>query len=469
MLLISKEYNLTITRYTMSQDQSYYSSLIEQGYSETQALQHTQSHFPDFNPPAATPIIPYTEEGNVVENDSNEIIDTRSQYIPISKSKIKKALLERVQLEPNARRELENLFKMFEVIWHHDMHHDLEELKEGYESMNPDVHSDITYTQPELDSFLQTLDSAMIDGNWAPVTTQELDEALEGEDVLAISLDVRFDEFKEMKLYKLGFHHDEIEVSSMYGLKKETKTVKIFDKILTVLEFKGEDWFMEERKRKKHYLGDDGKGVHIRLFRDVPHLDMEVIFPNTSPSMRTLEKIKISAPLIGGVVSLGMKYIPILFGGNSGSTSLSLIGGILTALGTYVLKTYTSYQKTREKFRSMVAKDMYFKGLANNESVLTYIVDMAEEQEVKEAICAYMFVLQSTAPVNEEQVDDQIEQWLKQTFSIDIDFEVDDALEKLEKMNLLHVDANGFLSVEDVNSSLVIMDDYWDNLYDFVD
>ena len=36
-------------------------------------------------------------------------------------------------------------------------------------------------------------------------------------------------------------------------------------------------------------------------------------------------------------------------------------------------------------------------------------------------------------------------------------------------MNLLHVDANGFLSVEDVNSSLVIMDDYWDNLYDFVD
>jgi hypothetical protein len=80
-----------------------------------------------------------------------------------------------------------------------------------------------------------------------------------------------------------------------------------------------------------------------------------------------------------------------------------------------------------------------------------------------------MFVLQSTAPVNEEQVDDQIEQWLKQTFSIDIDFEVDDALEKLEKMNLLHVDANGFLSVEDVNSSLVIMDDYWDNLYDFVD
>ena len=453
----------------MTQDLEYYSSLLNQGYSEPQALLHTQSHFPEFNPPVSTPLdlIPSHEVKS--ENAENEEVDSRSQYIPISKSKIKKALLERVPLNQETRGELENLFKMFEVIWHHDLHHNLEDLKEGYESMNPDVQSEIVYTKAELESFLGTLDSAMIDGNWAPVTTQELDEALEGEDVLAISLDVRFDEFKEMKLYKLGHHHDEIEVTSMYGLKKETKTVKIFDKILTVLEFKDEDWFMEERKRKKHYLGDDGKGLHIRLFRDVPHLDMEVIFPNTSPSMRTLEKIKISAPLIGGVVSLGMKYIPILFGGNSGSTSLSLIGGILTALGTYVLKTYTSYQKTREKFRSLVAKDMYFKGLANNESVLTYIVDMAEEQEVKEAICAYVFVLQSPVPVNEEQVDDQIEQWLKHTFGIDIDFEVDDALGKLEKMNLLHIDENGFLSVEDVHSSLVIMDDYWDNLYNFVE
>ncbi len=112
---------------------------------------------------------------------------------------------------------------------------------------------------------------------------------------------------------------------------------------------------------------------------------------------------------------------------------------------------------------------MYFKGLANNESVLTYIVDMAEGQEVKEAICAYVFILQSPTPVSEEQVDDQIEQWLTQTFAIDIDFEVDDALGKLEKMNLLHTDENGFLTVKDVKSALTIMDNYWDNLYEFVE
>ena len=173
--------------------------------------------------------------------------------------------------------------------------------------------------------------------------------------------------------------------------------------------------------------------------------------------------------MVGGIVSLSMKYGPILFGSASGDTSLSLLGGLLTALGTYVLKTYTSYQKTREKFRSAVAKDMYFKGIANNQSVLTYMIDMAEEQEVKEAICAYMFIQESDVTMNEEELDEAIEEWLLRTFGHDIDFEVDDALAKLEKMNLLSVADDGKLSVVSVENALVTLDDYWDNLYDFVE
>lgn len=396
-------------------------------------------------------------------------VSERQQFIPVSREKVKQALLGNWQLDEDSSQKYSNLFKMFEVIWHHDMHHNLEDLKNRYDSMNPDSFEDINYNKTNLSSFLEKLDEVMMDGNWLTITDEEIDEALEGEDILPISLDVRFDEFSNMKLYRLGDSYQETEVKSMFGLKKETKNVRIFSNVLTVLEFKDEKWFMAERKRKKHYLGQEGQGLHIRLFKDVPHLDMEVIFPNTSPSMRTLEKIKIGAPLIGGIVSLSMKYGPMLFGSASGDTSLSLLGGLLTALGTYVLKTYTSYQKTREKFRSVVAKDMYFKGIANNQSVLTYMIDMAEEQEVKEAICAYMFIQESDVSMNEEELDEAIEEWLLSTFGHDIDFEVDDALAKLEKMNLLSVADDGKLSVISVEQALVTLDDYWDNLYDFVE
>ena len=393
----------------------------------------------------------------------------RQQFIPVSRNKIKQALLDNWQLDAGLTKKYSNLFKMFEVIWHHDMHHSLEELKKGYESMNPDSFDDMDYNDKKISSFLDNLDETMIDGNWLPISDEEIDEALEGEDLLAISLDVRFDEFKNMKLYRLGDSYRETEIKSLFGLRKEIKNVRLFGNVLTVLEFKDEEWFMAERKRKKNYLGKAGEGLHIRLFKDVPHLDMEVIFPNTSPSMRVLEKIKIGAPLVGGVVSLLMKYGPMLVGNSSGDTSLSIVGGLLTALGTYVMKTYLTYQKTREKFRGAVAKDMYFKGIANNESVLTYLIDMAEEQEVKEAICAYMFIQESGVEMNEEELDEMIEVWLKNISGHDIDFEVDDALAKLEKMKLLSVADDGKLSVVSVEKALITLDDYWDNLYDFID
>ena len=455
----------------MSDSRVYFDSLIQQGYDENQACQYTKQHFPEFELENKATIVVPQEIISQNNQDSTEVKleNPRSQFIPVSRNKIKQSLLSNWQFDEEMKSKFSNVFEMFEAIWHHDMHHSLEHLKSEYENMNPDNYTDCNYEEKNVSSFLQSLDDVMVDGNWLPITDDEIQESLDGEDILPISLDVRFDEFKNMKLYKLGSHYKDAEIKSFYGLKVESRRIKIFDSVLTVLEFNDEDWFLETRKRKKNYLGKEGEGLHIRLFKDVPHLDMEVIFPNTSPSMRTMEKIKIAAPLVGGIVSLSMKFGPLLLGGESGSTSLSLIGGMLTAMGTYVLKTYTSYQKAREKFRSIVAKDMYFKGIANNESVLTYIVDMGEEQEVKEAICAYMFIHNSDEKMSEEELDNLIENWLLTNFNHDIDFEVDDALAKLNKMKLLSIDENNKLSVIGPDEALILLDEYWDNLYDFVD
>ena len=54
-------------------------------------------------------------------------------------------------------------------------------------------------------------------------------------------------------------------------------------------------------------------------------------------------------------------------------------------------------------------------------------------------------------------------------FDVDIDFEVDDALAKLDRMRLLSTDESGLLSVKNIQEALLLLDDYWDNLYDFVE
>ena len=391
--------------------------------------------------------------------------DGRQQYIPVSRAKVKDAVFQLDGIDDEMRDGLAKVSEMLEAIWHHSSHDGLENLKQLYEDMDPDQIGEANADGSE--EFLSTLEDFLIDGNWEEINDEEMQEALDGEDVFPISLAVRFDELKTMKLYKLGEVSIEDERTSMFGIKKETVTIHAFDRIVQILEFHDKSWF-EEHKQMKYYQGDEGKGLHLRLFKIVPKLDLETIFPNTSPQMRNLDKIKIFGPLIGGLVTLGLKFGPLLFGEETGVTSVSVLGGLLSALGMYILKSYMSYQKTREAYQTQVSKDLYFKGQANNAAVLNMIVDLSEEQEVKEALLAYIFLLvESGKRYNEEQLDDRIEGWLLDTFGYDIDFEVDDALDKLVDLRLLIKAEDETLSVLPIDEALAILDDYWDNIYDY--
>ena len=128
--------------------------------------------------------------------------EVRQHYIPVSRSKIKKILFENWEFSVEELTKLQNLSTMFEAIWHHDCHHGLEELKSLYESMDPDTEEQIEMYGKER--FLEVLEESLKDGNWKDISEKELTEALEGEDILPISLDIRFDELNVMKLYKLG-------------------------------------------------------------------------------------------------------------------------------------------------------------------------------------------------------------------------------------------------------------------------
>jgi hypothetical protein len=184
--------------------------------------------------------------------------------------------------------------------------------------------------------------------------------------------------------------------------------------------------------------------------------------------MRYVDKIKIFAPLVGGLITLGMKFGPLIFGGGTGSTSVSIISGICAAMGTYILKSYMSYQKTREKYQSQISKDLYFKGQANNAAVLNMIIDLAEEQEVKEALLAYTFLLvDKDGKHDKKSLDVRIEKWLLDTFAVEVGFEVDDALRKLEDMKLLKRAAEGSLTVLSIDESLKVLDYHWDHIFSY--
>jgi hypothetical protein len=63
----------------------------------------------------------------------------------------------------------------------------------------------------------------------------------------------------------------------------------------------------------------------------------------------------------------------------------------------------------------------------NYEHVAIYI-------KFKEVVLAYYFLLTATDPLTKNQLDDRIENWLAERWDCQIDFEIGDAVNKLQRL-----------------------------------
>ena len=99
------------------------------------------------------------------------------------------------------------------------------------------------------------------------------------------------------------------------------------------------------------------------------------------------------------------------------------------------------FQRQSLLHQKILSDNVYYRNINNNAGIFDYIIGEAEEQECKEAFLAYYFLLKDGAPT-EDALDQRIEAWLQKTFGVDVDFECDDALAKLDRLKLLKRDGD---------------------------
>jgi hypothetical protein len=146
-------------------------------------------------------------------------------------------------------------------------------------------------------------------------------------------------------------------------------------------------------------------------------------------------------------------------------TALAGVSG-LVALGGFIMTQWAKYQRQSLKYQKELTDNVYYRNINNNAGIFDYIIGAAEEQECKEAFLAYYFLSNAASPPTQDELDRRIEQWLKDTFAVDVDFEVDDALAKLERLGLLKHDGER-LTVRSPEEALTRLDYQWDNYFQY--
>ena len=223
-------------------------------------------------------------------------------------------------------------------------------------------------------------------------------------------------------------------------LKKKTVSLIRYQRVFLLLQYQ-----------------DEGKrpGVHLKLFKDILRPDLEMLFPECKIRMKGFDKIKLAVTGGGGTAAGLAATIGKLTAAVNPWAIVMALAGFAGLVWRQLNKVFV--QKTR--YMASLAQNLYFNNLDNNVGAITYLVDLARQEEIKETVLAYA-ILNLQAVKGPAQLDSACEQWLLDSFDTAVDFDISDALRKLDGFGMIENAPSG-LRTRAAEEISLLLDKQW--------
>lgn len=427
-------------------------------------------------------------ESNTPQISQTTGADRRTAFIPVLKSDVIATLSEQ-GLTAEQAQEFRTLCMFLGAYFHHDFYDELTELKDIYAWFSPTGPRPTRRPPDEPDAAYRrlctTLETVMARANFVELAKAEIDALGGDHPLLDVKTRTPLDVYETIRIFYRGRHSETVKQPSALGLKSKDVTTDAFDDVLVFVRFKQPEGAPRRRLplvRRRALPGDAEPGsVMIKLFRNITRLELPTLLPDVKVVMSRKDALMLGGPAILGGVPVMLNILPALsvvlvvigaylgFSGEVTQDKLMKAVGALSVLigaGAFMFRQYSNYAFRKLKYQKRVSDNVYFKNVNNNAGVFETLINAGEEQETKEVILAYHALLTAGPAVNAAELDRRIEAALKTAFAVDVDFEVSDALAKLERLGFL-APKDGKLAVVPLSDALARLDSLWDRLYDF--
>ena len=406
------------------------------------------------------------------------------RFIPYRKQDVVEMCLHELEFDDSGA-SFRQFCELLSNSFHVEYHQTLESLKNDYAPFDP--NADTKQLEPYSSEqkaqcqarFAENFAGVLNAANFEKITEQDLQEALTEESLFKVRLEVEFDDFEQVVFYRRGESQLSEPITSFFGLRKQSINFTNFDRVAVFITFKGKEHFDQ---KNKPLLGFEPGSTIVKLFQNVPKADLEMLFPNSEVRMRPIDKAIIGgSAVVGGAVVLVTKLgaslvllatlLAFWLGWREESVEMTQQHFISFAigmgvLGGFVFKEWSKFKNRKIKFMKALSDNLYFKNLDNNAGVFHTLIDAAEEEDFKEAILAYSFLLNNSSGLSAQALDNTIEHWFENKYQSQVDFEISDALSKLERLQLVVMKDNIYLAVP-LDKAKQKLDEYWDNIFKF--
>ncbi|KAK9052295.1 hypothetical protein SSX86_028924 [Deinandra increscens subsp. villosa] len=239
--------------------------------------------------------------------------------------------------------------------------------------------------------------------------------------------DKKDDEFTddelEDDLYVERIRIEKMEFSLQNLASKITIQEPTFDRIIVVYRLAGNNTKKE-------------RGIYVKHLKQIPMADMEIVLPEKkNPSLTPMDWVKfIMTAVFGLAAATGSIETP--------QADFWVIFAVVSTVVGYCAKIYFTFQANMETYQNLITQFMYDKQLDSGKGTLLHLCDDVIQQEVKEVIISF-FILMEQGKATLKELDKKCEELLKEEFGERCNFDVVDAVSKLEKLGIISKDQIG--------------------------
>ena len=365
------------------------------------------------------------------------------------------------------------------------------DLEQSYEPFSPDSDLFVTRQYSELERremqarVVAGVHQLVAQANYKIVPRDKVATTiLSKESHYGLDLKVDFDAFEELLVCYRGESTTKVKRRNLkHFFRKEEFAVPIFRRMLVLfklkpierhvgdvrrhLELSQEDAEKQVRRSRAHIPEQiKPENIYIKIFKNIPKSDVEMVFPNTEVKFRTKDKLWLgvtgSGALGAGVVGAAGK-LALAF--SNPVTAAGAVGG----LGMVMFRQVMNFMNQKQRYMQVLAQNLYFHAMADNRGAMTKLADRAAEEDFKEEILLYSVLAKEPVRRSElHEVDEAIQTYIERTFGLQVDFELEDALGRLITDGLVSEGPDGVLTTLQPVAAAAHIDEMWDQILDML-
>ncbi len=279
---------------------------------------------------------------------------------------------------------------------------------------------------------LETLElcrEVLVQAGYREVSREEIEACVGVASQWGVPLHVEFGMFKQLIVYCRG---DIIGSRVRRRLRKfykiEAVDVAVYQRMVVMFQLQSDVGGDEELLART---------LHLRLFKNIPKQDIDMLLPCTKVKFTWLDRLKIVVPSLGGLLMSARKIINtiLILAVLTLKSTFVIVGLVLAAVG-YIVRSVLGYFQTKNRYLLNLTRNLYFQKLDTNSGVGYQIIHHAHEQATSETVLAYYALISASESLSERKWRRRCERIIREAIDLEVDVNINRASERLAKLNL---------------------------------